>query len=307
MITVKDIVYVRYQAPDLDVMEQFLIDFGLFRAHRTATTLYMRSRGPMPYVHVTDLGPDRSVGYGLIAHSVADLETLAAECGSTVEQNPEPAGGKMVRIVDPSGYQITVLADVREVEPMPMRALFDGNRASQRTRFGKTTRVATQPSHVHRLGHVALRVADFEGTYGFLTGKLGFRVSDSGYAGTKDNVVGHFLRCGLGKEYTDHHTIAIFKRPESKIDHSAFEVLDWDDLMVGNKHLLAKGYNHQWGVGRHVEGSQIFDYWRDPFGNKIEHWTDGDLVNEDYVGKVSKLSPEGLAQWGPPLPADFYK
>ena len=44
-----------------------------------------------------------------------------------------------------------------------------------------------------------------------------------------------------------------------------------------------------------------------PFGNKIEHWTDGDLVNEDYVGKVSKLSPEGLAQWGPPLPADFYK
>ena len=45
----------------------------------------------------------------------------------------------------------------------------------------------------------------------------------------------------------------------------------------------------------------------DPFGNKIEHWTDGDLVNDDYVGKASRMSPEGLSQWGPPLPADFYK
>lgn len=24
-------------------------------------------------------------------------------------------------------------------------------------------------------------------------------------------------------------------------------------------------------------GSQIFDYWKDPFGNELEHWTDGDL------------------------------
>jgi catechol 2,3-dioxygenase-like lactoylglutathione lyase family enzyme len=307
MIAVKDIVYVRYQAPDLDVMERFLLDFGLHRAQRTATTLYMRSRGAMPYVHVTDLGPERSLGFGLLAQSLADLETLAAECGARVEDNPEPAGGKMVKLTDPSGYEISVLAEMKLVEPMPMRDLFDDNRATHRTRFGKVTRVATQPSSVHRLGHVALRVADFEGTYRFLTQRLGFRVSDSGYAGSADNVVGHFLHCGLGQEFTDHHTVAIFKRPESKIDHSAFEVLDWDDLMVGNKHLLAKSHRHQWGVGRHVEGSQVFDYWRDPFGNKIEHWTDGDLVNDDYVGKASPMSPEGLSQWGPPVPADFYK
>ena len=307
MITVQDIIYVRYQAPDLDVMEKFLLDFGLFRAHRTETSLYMRSRGPMPYAHVTDLGPERSVGYGLLAQSIEDLHQLASELGGVVQSNQEPAGGQMVKLVDPSGYEITVLAGIEMLEEMPMRGLFDANRVNLRTRFGKVNRVATQPSQVHRLGHVALRVMDFEGSFRFLTEHLGFRVSDSGYAGTEDNVVGHFLHCGLGKDFTDHHTVAIFKRPESKIDHCAFEVLDWDDLMVGNKHLLANGYNHQWGVGRHVEGSQIFDYWRDPFGNKIEHWTDGDLVNDDYVGKVSKLSPEGLSQWGPPLPADFYK
>ena len=48
MIAIQDIVYVRYQAPDLDRMESFLRDFGLIRAHRTARSLYMRSRGPMP-------------------------------------------------------------------------------------------------------------------------------------------------------------------------------------------------------------------------------------------------------------------
>jgi catechol 2,3-dioxygenase-like lactoylglutathione lyase family enzyme len=307
MIAVTDIVYARYQAPDLDRMEQFLLDFGLQRAHRNDTSLYMRSAGPMPYVHVTDLGPERSISYALLARSRDDLETLAQECGARVEANPEPAGGWRVRLTDPSGFKIEVLADIATVQPVAMREAMAMNAGQKRDRLGAVKRIPTQPSHVHRLGHVALRVNDLAGTYRFLTDKLGFQVSDSGYAGTPDNVVGHFLHCGLGQEYTDHHTVAIFSRPESKIDHSAFEVLDWDDLMAGNKHLLARGWQHQWGVGRHVEGSQVFDYWRDPFGNKIEHWTDGDLVNDDYAGKTSPMTPEGLFQWGPPVPADFFK
>jgi catechol 2,3-dioxygenase-like lactoylglutathione lyase family enzyme len=219
----------------------------------------------------------------------------------------EPAGGYKVELVDPSGYEITVLAGIEQLQPMPMRERAEGNWVQRRGRLGKTVRVQAEPSQVHRLGHVALRVSNFEGSFRFLTEKLGFKVSDSGYRGSPDQVVGHFLHCGLGQQFTDHHTIAIFKRPESKIDHSAFEVLDWDDLMAGNKYLLAQGHRHLWGVGRHVEGSQIFDYWRDPFGNKIEHWTDGDLVNDDSVASLAPLSPEGLAQWGPPLPPDFYQ
>jgi len=308
MITIKDIVYARYQAPDLDRMEQFLLDFGLHRAYRTDTTLYMRSSGPMPYVHVTDLGPERSLSYALQAESVEDLQVLARSCGVQVEENPEPAGGYRVQLKDPSGFDISVLAGMTMVEPMPMRAPIEGNRGYERKRLGQIAHLDTQrPSHAFRLGHVALRVSDIEGTLRFLTEKLGFKVSDSGYAGSDDNVVVYFLHCGLGQQYTDHHTVAIFKRPESKIDHSAFEVLDVDDLMVGNHYLVAKGYHHSWGVGRHVEGSQIFDYWRDPFANKIEHWTDGDLVNDDYRGKSAKLTPDGLAQWGPPVPPEFYK
>jgi catechol 2,3-dioxygenase-like lactoylglutathione lyase family enzyme len=307
MITIQDIVYVRYQAPDLDLMENFLNDFGLVRAARTEKTLYMRSHSSMPYVHVTDLGPEQALSFGLLAASVDDLQRLAAECDTRVLPNPEPAGGYMVKLTDPSGYDVTVLADIKQLALIESRAPSAANYFESRARLGVVHRVQNGPSQVQRLGHVALRCSDLEGTLKFFTEKLGMRISDSGYAGTEDNVVVHFLHCGLGKQYTDHHTIAIFKRPESKIDHSAFEVLDLDDVMVGNNHLLKKGHRHQWGIGRHVEGSQVFDYWRDPFGNKIEHWTDGDLVNEDYIGKVSRLSPEGLAQWGPAVPADFYK
>ena len=43
MITIQDILYVRYGAPDLDRMEEFLTAFGLIRADRTDRTLYMLS------------------------------------------------------------------------------------------------------------------------------------------------------------------------------------------------------------------------------------------------------------------------
>jgi len=307
MIVVQDILYARYQAPDLDVMERFLLDFGMARAARTGTTLYMRGEGPQPYIHVTDLGEARAAAFGLLAQSVADLETIAAECGVQVENNPEPAGGKMVRLTDPSGYQVTILSGISGLEPRTSRGTFAPNPALERQRLGQTVRLARGPSHVHRLGHVLLRCTDMKGSFRFYTELLGFQVSDSGYAGSPDNVVGHFLHCGLGRNFTDHHTVAVFQRQETKIDHSGYEVLDMDDLMAGNDYLKSAAYKHQWGVGRHVEGSQVFDYWRDPFGNKIEHWTDGDLVNDDYQGGAKRLSAEGLFQWGPPLPPEFYQ
>ena len=36
-----------------------------------------------------------------------------------------------------------------------------------------------------------------------------------------------------------------------------------------------------WGIICHVLRSQIFDYWWDVFGNMMEHYADGDLVNQD--------------------------
>lgn len=43
--------------------------------------------------------------------------------------------------------------------------------------------------------------------------------------------------------------------------HCSFEVNDFDSEHVGHEHLLSKGWTNVWGIGRHLLGSQIFDYW----------------------------------------------
>jgi hypothetical protein len=59
------------------------------------------------------------------------------------------------------------------------------------------------------------------------------------------------------------------------------------------------------GVGRHLLGSQIFDYWRDPWGQKHEHYADGDLFDAAQPAGYHLMDRSGLYQWGPDLPDDF--
>ena len=52
-------------------------------------------------------------------------------------------------------------------------------------------------------------------------------------------------------------------------------------------------------MGRHIMGSQIFDYWKDPFGNELEHWTDGDLFTAaDPPQKHADAGALLAVQWG---------
>lgn len=116
-----------------------------------------------------------------------------------------------------------------------------------------------------------------------------------------------FVRCDRGADPANHHTLNFAALPgkEPAFHHAAFEVADLDDLMVGHKHLKRGGYQHDWGVGRHILGSQVFDYWKDPFGNRIEHWTDGDLFDTDSPTNVTDLQTMLGNQWGPAAPSDF--
>lgn len=131
------------------------------------------------------------------------------------------------------------------------------------------------------------------------------KVSDRIYAGNEDATIAVFLHCGLGAAYTDHHTVALMRSPKVAIDHSAFVTVDWDDLMLGHHHLKTAGYTHAWGVGRHIMGSEVFDYWWDPFGNKVEHCVDGDLVNDAHVPGNASIEDDILAIWSPPVSTAF--
>ena len=309
MITIQDIAFVRYQATDLDRMAAFLDDFGLPPVARTPQALYRRAHGSAHHVHITELGErNATLGFGLRAASADDLARLAAHLGTRVDDNPEPGGGQRVRFTDPAGFVVDVLHGQATLPVLPHRGPLLHNPASGRQRLGAPIRLKPAPSTVMRLGHVALLVPDFRQCYDFYRQVLGFRPSDTYHAGPPENTIAAFMHCGLGGQFTDHHTVALIAAQDgvARFDHSAFEVLDFDDVVQGGQYLQAKGHRHSWGVGRHIQGSQVFDYWRDPFGHKIEHWTDGDLVNDDTPVGDAHISNDELAQWAPPITPEFF-
>ena len=114
-----------------------------------------------------------------------------------------------------------------------------------------------------------------------------------------------FFHLDLGDELVDHHCFFIGAGPTSHVHHCSFEVHDFDTQNLGHQWLAQKGYESVWGVGRHVLGSQIFDYWWDTTGNMVEHYTDGDLVNQQTPIAFVEAGAESLAIWGPELPPDF--
>lgn len=306
---IQDIAFVRYQVTDLDLMANFLSDFGLHTTARLPQALYSRAAGPVHHVHIAELGPaNATIGFGLLARDEAALRAVAQRAGKPVESNPEPGGGLRVRLVDPAGFVVDVIHGQAVVAPLGVREPIAFNGATGRRRLGQPIRLQPQPSSITRLGHLALLVADFPATLAFYRKLLGFAVSDTYWAGSEANTIAAFLHCDKGAEWTDHHTLALVSAQDgrNRFDHSAFEVLDLDDVVQGGEHLKAKGHTHSWGVGRHIQGSQIFDYWRDPFGNKVEHWTDGDLVNHATPAGHAPVSADELRQWAPPFNPEFF-
>jgi hypothetical protein len=79
-----------------------------------------------------------------------------------------------------------------------------------------------------------------------------------------------------------------------------------DAVMGAHDYLVRKGYRLECGVGRHLIGSQIFDYWRDPFGNRVEHYTDGDSVNHAFEPQHYAVPADKTTQWGMDPPPEFF-
>jgi catechol 2,3-dioxygenase-like lactoylglutathione lyase family enzyme len=300
MIKVRDAAYVRFGAPDLDAMERFLTDFGLVvTGRRDDEAIYARGTDPSPYLHVTERGEPGFRGVAFEAASAEDLAAAAALDGaSPVEKIDAPGGGQRVRFTDPDGFVVEVVHGREELPPLPVRSASPYNRGSEQPRLGTLQRVAAGPSCVKRLGHAVVRVSDFRRSEEWYRSRFGFLPSDEVYLGERDNIVTSFMRCDRGEDHADHHTFLCIGVGEPGFDHAAFEVEDIDSVMTGHDHLERAGYEHHAGVGRHILGSQVFDYWKDPWGHVLEHFTDGDLLNREHETGVHDVVTALGTQWG---------
>ncbi len=307
IIKMVDVESVRFSAPDLSVMEKFLEDFGMVKAEDNDDgVLRMRGTGDAPFIHETVQG---AAGYSAVtfrAASLADLDALGEADNLPIVAAKGPGGGKMIVLTDPDGFTVEVVAGKTRSEQLPRGLRGPWNLIDNHGRRNIPRRVSVGAAHVARLGHIVLGVSDLAATWQWYESRFGLLLSDKVFAPNGD-VAALFIRCDRGAELVDHHTLNFAAIPgvAPQFHHCAFEVADLDDLMVGNRHMAAAGHGQDWGVGRHILGSQIFDYWRDPWGHRIEHWTDGDVFDASSPVNHTDIPTMMGHQWGPAPPPDF--
>jgi len=305
VIKVTDLAFVRVRAPDLDKARAFFKDFGFIETEGEGGRLAFRGLGPEREIVAVE--PAESSGLAAIGFAVAereDLDRFAAAAGGTVSERSGPGGGWQAIASDPDGNRLELVWGIEPLEPISVERQVMNDSRDRHRRRGDLFRPPVGPSHILRLGHVVLTTPQPLPLAAWYRETLGLLVSDEVYAGSEDNVILSFNRIDRGEEYVDHHVFQTLNGPAGGIHHISFEVLDLDDLQVGSEYLTDKGYRHMWGIGRHKQGSQIFDYWIDPFGIMYEHWTDTDMLNATSApGKLSV--EESAGPWGPPVPPEF--
>ena len=310
MPEIRDLLYVRFEIEDLDKQAQFLTDFG-FEVAREDNCLFARGYDSAPYIYVAEQakGPAKFKGMGFEALTQPELERIAAIDNVAIEEIDLPGGGLRARMIDPDGNDVDIVYGVSQASklPPPSRPPFnqenqEGQEAQNRQnspRLGQRVSFTKTSSSIKRLGHCVLNVTNFRASETWYKERIGFITSDEIYIGSEDKTLGAFMRLDRGEAYVDHHTLFLVGAGHSEFNRAAFEVCHWDYIMQSHDFLAQQGYEQRWGVGKHVLGSQVFDYWKDPAGFTLEHFTDGDLFNRSFGSHKQPVEKLLAVHWGP--------
>ena len=307
VIKVADFAYPRMEAPDLDEMEEFLTHFGLIRADRTANALYMRGTSAPHHLHVAVKGGTKFIGFAYHVADEDDLKRLAKLPGASgVEAIDEPGGGKRVRLTEPNGYRIEVVSGMARLAPIKTERDFLNSGSEPQRRAGRLMRLGKSPTSIQRIGHGVLSTPKVKETVDWYRNTLGFIRSDDVYAGEKDNIIGSFNRIDRGADYVDHHVFFAVHNEKTGLNHVSYEAHDIDAIFQDHQYLKSLGkYDHMWGIGRHLLGSQVYDYWSDPWGRVHERWADTDRLNAADGGNLVNAEDGLRSQWGDRPPERF--
>ncbi len=308
VVKVRDLAWLLFEKPDLERAETFARDFGFTVAGRAAEQLRLRGSLPGTDAVVIRRGPSsRFVGPVFQVDEHVDLERLARHMGAHIRPLGAGRPGSVVTLVDPTGIQVGVVHGAQMHASLPQQRALPINTGVTRRRVNATQRAAREPARVQRLGHLVLETPRFAAALDWYLKTLGLIVSDFLFLPGQRELgpTMAFLRCDRGALATDHHTLAMHLSPGRGYVHSAYQVTDLDAIAAGGEYLGERGYRRAWGIGRHIQGSQLFDYWRDPDRLMVEHFADGDLFDASLDPGWAAMSASGLAQWGPPVTRDF--
>ncbi|MBA5639139.1 VOC family protein [Duganella sp. LX20W] len=305
LLKAQALAFLMFEKPRLDAVETFLTDFGMRTVARGAERLLMRGAGGAPCIYMAQAGSrSRYLGAAFAVAGEAELALAERHAGARrLPPGAVPGGGSGVELVDPAGNLLWLVTGQQLLPPLPLRAplhtLTNGPGLSPRV--NATVRPPLEPAAIAKLGHVVLQTTAFSEMAAWYMRHLGLIPTDVQYLEDgSPNLC--FFRLDLGDTPADHHSFVLAGGIEEKYEHSAYEVVDLDALGQGHNVLRANGHRHMWGIGRHVLGSQLFDYWYDPDGMEFEHYADGDVFTAAYETHYVPLDMAGIWAWGDDVP-----
>jgi hypothetical protein len=305
-VKVSGLSYVIYQTTDLSLMQSFLEDFGLTVVKNTGTKLYMKGLSSDPFIYIAELANKNCcIGAGFSVDTLEQLEAFAIQNNEEITSSSYPGIKDLVRMVMPDGFVIEVFVNSSTNQSGYIDYGYI-NTPYQKHRKNCSVRVIQGRKEVVRLGHFVLHVSNHAASVDWLNHKLGLIPSDYLAIPDTNQVIGTFLRVDKGASYVDHHCLFIIQAENVGTHHCSFEMRGLDDLMAAHDYLLEKKYQLDCGVGRHMLGSQIFDYWKDPFGLRVEHYIDGDVVNNEYAPEIFSGHADDTTQWGAKPDSEFF-
>jgi len=305
LLKAQSLAFLMFEKPDLDACETFLTDFGMQRVTCDNGRLLMRGHGSAPCVYLAKRGNKaRYLGAAFTVDGEAQLQKVQALDGARrLAASDIPGGGSGFELIDPAGNVLWLITGQQALAALPLRAPLhpQTNCYSEKRRVNATVRPPVEPAAVAKLGHVVLQTVDFGAMADWYMRHLGLIPTDVQYlADGSPNLA--FFRLDLGDTPADHHSFVLAGGIEEKYEHSAYEVIDLDALGQGHNVLRANGHKHMWGIGRHILGSQLFDYWFDPDGMEFEHYTDGDVFTAGHETHYVPLELSGIWAWGDDVP-----
>lgn len=295
---ISSIAYVRLGAPDLDVQEKFLQEFGLLTVQRDADRLYMRGIGTRPFIHVTERGESGVIAVGYDVHPDVPIASLQERFGARLEPIDEPGGGQRLCLRDPNGMRVELVQGRAGVPELERRNLLRAAVGGSKDRG---------PARIEQLVHTAYMTTRLHETMAWYQDHFGFLPTDELFIEKPGNTLGRFVRVDMGDEPVFHHVLFIMRGEKDGLHHASFEVERVDEIFTGGDHLHGLNYDHVRGIGRHALGSQIFDYWMSPFDVMHEHWSSSEKMNAHSRFNLIQIGPGMSHDSGERPPERFVK
>jgi catechol 2,3-dioxygenase-like lactoylglutathione lyase family enzyme len=282
--------------PDLDEETKFLQTFGL-RVVRHGDVLHVRASAS-EHVWARIIQADvKAVAFVSVGCYAEDYDQICHQVGEAggMAVSPHPAGSvDGFWFEDPHGMLVQ-LRVAPKLMPDEKAAMPSGNVPAGIQ--GAAFRSSMAGAVPRRLAHLLFFTPDVKRSVDFYERALGVKVADR----SADIVAFTYARHGC-----DHHLLAFFKSHAKGIHHSAWDVDSIEQVGLGSSRMRQAGYDLQWGVGRHVLGSNYFNYVRDTSGTWWEHSCHIDYIPAGMPWDGGDHHPDNsLYLWGPDVPPEF--